>query len=83
MIKDLYPESIENSQNAIKHNNPILKIGKRFEHFAKETVCTASDLIKYPRQHVSKEMQIKTIMRCYYISSRVAKIDENEHAKYG
>lgn len=49
MIKDLYPEFVENSQNARKNNNPTFKIRKRFvnKYFTEEDIWTASNLIKY------------------------------------
>ena len=59
---------------------PDLKIGKGFgRHFSKENMQVTNKYIK--RSLGIKKMQIKTVKRCHYIPTRMAKIKKTKQNK--
>ena len=78
----MYLEYIKNSQNNIKKpSNPIRKWAKK-KHKGKKDMHVADEGMKiYLTSFIIREMQIKTTMKYYYTTVRMAKISKSGGTK--
>ena len=83
LIKDLYQEHINNSENRKKTNNPIRKINKKISLFTKEHIqMTNKHMKRCSTFLVTREMQIKTTVKYHYTPSRTAEIKTANNTKH-
>ena len=84
LIKDLYPEYIENSSNSRKKNpkNPI-KMGKILKrHFTEEDMLMViKHMKKVSISLVSRERQCKTTMEYQHRPTRMVKVKRTDSTK--
>ena len=63
----------------MKTNNPILKTDKRSEKILQKKIYENTNMKRHPTSLVIQEIQIKTIRRHYYSSSRMTKMKNKQH----